>query len=380
MFILEDPYVSDLLLKTLEDKKYPVLENDFIKEYKDFNLNLIPKNEALASFLDTPVYTNSENSINWILENFKDADISKLIKVSKNKFDFRCAIKSIYPDFYFKKISANNIENLSFDGKAFIIKPSVGFLSLGVYKVRNEAEWENVKEKIKRETKNTESFFPKSVVDSSDFIVEEIIKGEEFAVDAYFNKEGNPVILNILKHPFLDENDVSDRGYITSKKIIQENLKIFEEALRKIGTALNIKNFPLHIELIKTKGGKVIPVEINPARFAGWCTTDLGYFAYGINVYEYYFENKKPDWNNILKDINDEIFYFAIAEKPASIDGSKVKFDYEKLSENLTNILELRKINFCDKPVFAILFGKTEKMDEINTILRLNMKNFISPC
>ena len=176
-------------------------------------------------------------------------------------------------------------------GKPFIIKPAVGFLSLGVHKVRNKEEWEKVKKDIKAEIFEISKLFPKSVLNISKFILEEIIVGEEFALDVYYNSNKEPVILNILKHPFLDGDDVSDRAYITSRTVIEENLGCFEKVLAKAGKTfelnfLNIENFPMHIELIKKQDGEVIPVEINPMRFAGWCTTDLAYFSFGINVYE----------------------------------------------------------------------------------------------
>ncbi len=36
-------------------------------------------------------------------------------------------------------------------------------------------------------------------------------------------------------------------------------------------------------------------------RFAGLCVTDLAYFAWGTNNYKMFFEQKAPDWNQILK-------------------------------------------------------------------------------
>ena len=220
--------------------------------------------------------------------------------------------------------------------------------------------------------------FPESVLNSSKFIIEEVIEGEEYAVDAYYNDNGEPVIMNIFKHPFVSEDDVSDRAYISSKEIIEENLELFKKVLYETGNKIGFKNFPVHIELIKRSNNEVIPVEINPMRFAGWCTTDLAYFAYGINIYEYFAYNKKPDWKQILKDKKDKIFYFAMAEVPSGVDKTKIKFDYEKLKTCFSKILDYRKIDFLNKPMFAVIFGETQNEAEINKILELNMKDFIS--
>ena len=49
--------------------------------------------------------------------------------------------------------------------------------------------------------------------------------GEEFAVDAYFNNLGNPVVLNIFQLHFNSENDVKDILYSTNKLIYDKYLK-----------------------------------------------------------------------------------------------------------------------------------------------------------
>ncbi len=392
MFILDEPYVSSLLLETVLKNGYEILENDFMKaEAATYNcngfcgkFNFVSKKEALDVIENGKIYTNSENSINFIMENCPNSNFAKVISLCKDKFQFREALKPLYPDFFFEEISVEELDKIKFGnvGKPFIIKPAVGFLSLGVHKVRSKEEWERVKTEIRAEISEISKLFPKSVLNISKFIIEEIIEGEEFAIDVSYHSANEPVILNILKHPFLDGDDVSDRAYVTSAAIVKENITVFSGVLSNIGKAfvqnsLNVKNFPMHIELIKRKDGKIIPVEINPARFAGWCTTDLAYFAYGVNVYEYFENGKKPDWELISDKAGDKIFYFAIAERPKELQTGNFKFDYEALYQNFSNILEKREINYTEKPVYAILFGSTNNTGELNKILKLDMKSFV---
>lgn len=372
MFILENPYISNLMLETLEKNQFEVLENSVAKNFKDkYNLNLVNKNCE-------KIYSNSENSIDWVLNNCKNSNIARLISLCKNKFEFRKALKSVYPNFFFTEISLENLDKIDISNfpEQFIIKPSVGFLSMGVHKVSSHSQWQSIVEQLKSETETFVKHFPDTVLSSSGFIVEEIIQGDEFAVDAYYDENGKPVILNIFQHPFVSENDVSDRAYISSKEIIENNLNCFENVLSDIGNTLDMKNFPIHIELIK--GKDIIPVEINPMRFAGWCTTDLAYYAYGINIYECFNNNLKPDWNKVLNGKDGKIYYFAMAETPQNIEKNKIYFDYEKLKRSFSKILDFRKINYLEKPLFAVIFGETKNMDEINKILQLEMNNFIS--
>lgn len=346
MFILEAPYISDLMLKTLEKNQFEVLSNEIAQDYSsEYKLNLIENSTAKNCL---KVYSNSENSINWVLNNFQNTDLARLINICKNKFEFRKGIKSIYPNFFFKEITLDelNIIDISDFPEQFIIKPTVGFLSMGVHKVSSHAEWKSTVNSINNEVEMFAKNFPKEVLSSSSFIVEEIIQGEEFAIDAYFDKNGIPVILNIFQHPFVSEDDVSDRAYISSGKVIKENLATFEKMLGEIGKTLDIKNFPMHIEVIKTDDSTIVPVEINPMRFAGWCTTDLAYYAYGINIYEYFNNDLKPDWDKILADKQDKIYYFAMAETPVGIDKSSIKFDYPALEKFFYKVLDFRKIDY----------------------------------
>lgn len=365
MFILENPYVSKLMLETMEKNRFEVLDNSVARKF-DYNLNLV-KGSC------DKIYSNSENSIDWVLKNFPNSDITRLINICKNKYEFRKALKDVFPKFFFDEITDLENADISNFPEEFIIKPSVGFLSMGVHKVSSHSQWNNVVEQLKSEVREFASNFPEAVLSSSSFIVEEILKGDEFAVDAYYDKDGKPVILNIFQHPFVSEDDVSDRAYITSKEIIEANQDEFQKVLENIGKALNMLNFPIHIELIK--GKEIVPVEINPMRFAGWCTTDAAYFAYGINIYEYFENNLKPDWSKIE---GGKIYYFAMAETPQNIDKSKIVFDYDALEKSFSKILDFRKINYLEKPLFAVIFGEAQDMNEINRILQLDMKDFIS--
>ena len=385
MFIIEEPYVSDLMLKTLEKNKFEVLDNEFVRNYTNkYDLNLIDEKTALKKYSGSKnglkIYSNSENSIDWVIKNFPDSNISDAIKIFKNKYEFRKLISSIYPGFFFCEYSLEELSNIDTTKikKPFIIKPSVGFLSLGVYKVETDSDWKKVLKNLQQEAKSYSKIFPSNVVNSSGYIIEEIIKGKEYAVDAYYTQQGIPVVLNIFQHPFADSDDVSDRLYLSSKNIIQNTMPKVKILLEKLGKLIDLKNFPMHIEIIEKENGEIVPVEINPMRFAGWCTTDLACFAYGINMYEYFHDQSEPDWEKIFSRKGNEYYYFAMAETPKDMkkDGS-CSFDYEKLKKCFSNILEFRKIDYLKKPLFAILFGQTQDNKEIDKILKLKTCDFV---
>lgn len=383
MIILDNPYVSPLLEDTVAKKSYPVLNNEMARSLSKFDMMNVLSDEAAVDLLkgekNPQLYSNSENAINWISTHLNFSELPQKIELFKNKAEFRRLLKEIYPDFYFFESGFDSLSTLDTEKIRFpvVLKPCVGFLSMGVYIIRDAEEWSDVIKNLRDDIEKFRGQFPPEVVDASSFIVEELINGEEFAIDAYFDKDGKPVILNIFKHPFSDETDVSDRVYFTSGEIIKSNHDRFESLLSQIGSLAQLRNFPLHME-VRVDGERVVPIEINPMRFAGWCVTDLAYFAYGIDVYEYYFEQKTPDWEKILKEKGSEFYYFTIAEVPVSVDKSMIReVDYDGFLKNISHPLEVRKIDYRRHPILAIVFAKTDDYSEMSNILKKDMRDFI---
>ena len=375
MIILNKPYVSDFLVETIDKNNFSVLDNEVARKY-------FPQ-ERLTKTKDAVVeklfYSNSENSIDWILENMADTELAEMIRISKDKALFREKLKSVYPNYFFKEVEVNELKNLDIKSLKFpfVLKPTVGFLSFGVYPIKNEEDWQKTLGRIDLDIENFKNIFPQSVVDTNKFLIEEMIDGEEYAIDGYFDENNEATILNIFLHPFFNDKDVSDRAYYTSKKIIEENLSEFKQVLDKVGKACNYKNFPFHLELRKNDKN-IIPIELNPIRMCGWCITDIAYYAWGINVYEYYFKQLKPDWEEILKNASSDYFYFTLGDIPSNINRSEIKeIDYDKYLKNIEKPLSIRKIDYSVNPLFAIVFGQTPNLDEIKNLLNLDMAQFV---
>jgi len=388
MFFLDKPYLSDFLKMTLKENNIPVVGTKILEELDLLEgTNIISEIKAIELAKKTknlPIYCTSENSIGWIAKNLDFCEIPNKIELFKDKIKFRKLIKPMFPDFYFKAINFEDFDDINYEDfiDEFIIKPSIGFMSMGVYRVTCKQEWDKAKASLKEEVKQSSGLYPLEVINVKEFIVEECIEGDEYAVDVYFNTLGEPVILNILEHIFFSDSDVGDRIYSTSKEIIEKNLEEFTSFMQKIGELSNMKNFPVHVELRRDKKGVLLPIEVNPVRFGGWCTTaDITYKAYGFNPYLYYYNQKKPDWKKILADKKDELYSIVVLDNSTGMATNKVKsFDYDKLLSKFEEVLELRKIDFYRYPVFGFLFTKTKKenMKELKYILSSDLKEFIS--
>ena len=387
MFLIDKPFVSDFLLQTIRKNNYPVVSSPVANEMLDDPaLKWIPEEEAariLAEDPLTPLYSNSENALAWIAEHRGESHFSQQAELFKDKAGFRELIREFYPAFFFKTIGLKEIQAIDPAGLnyPFVIKPSVGFFSIGVHVVRNKTEWDEAQRLLN--IRNLSSAYPKNVLDTSTFIMEEYITGEEYAVDCYFNSEGEVVILNILHHRFSSGEDTSDRVYTTSKTIIRENEEAFASFLQKLGRKTGLKNFPAHVELRINESGMIIPIEINPLRFGGWCTTaDLLGICLDYNSYEYYQQGLRPEWDRVFAGKEEQNFSIIVLNNSSTYQPEEIrKFDYELLAADFEKAHLVRKMDVAKYSVFGFVFAETSpgNEEELNRILVSDLHKYISP-
>lgn len=388
MFFIDKPYVSDFFKKTVRDNNIPVVDTDAARQLGLYEgTTLISQEEAIETAKrnsNLRVYTTSENAIGWLAKHFSFSNLPQKIGLFKDKYKFRQMTRTLYPDFFFKGVQVEDLSTLDLSGIPFpfIIKPSIGFFSMGVYRVSKPEEWSHTVDSIQTEIAQIKNLYPEEVLDTSSFIIEQAITGEEYAIDAYYNASGEPVILSILRHTFSSDSDVSDRVYTTSKEIVESNLDEFTSFVEKIGTLAGVKSFPVHIELRRDKDGTLLPIEVNPMRFGGWCSTaDMTFHAYGFNPYLLYYAHEKPDWNKALQDKDGKLFSMIVLDNSTGRKSDEiVSFNYKKLLSHFEKPLELRKIDYKQYPVFAFLFVETRKENfaELTYILNSDLTEFIS--
>jgi hypothetical protein len=385
MILIDNPYVSDFLINTIKENNFEIVSTKEARSLMhDDSLNWISEDDAKHKMLNRAnplIYTNSENALAWIFNNLKETPLPDQIKLFKDKFKFRELVKDIFPDFLFRKITIDEIQSLDIKTLKlpFVIKPSLGFFSIGVHIVRNMSDWYTAQKELNYD--NLKSIYPKEVMDASTFIIEEYITGEEFAIDAYFDANGEVVVLNILHHMFSSSTDVSDRVYSTSQSIIRTYKESVEAFLKPIGKKANLKNFPLHIEVRIDDKEVITPIEINPQRFGGWCTTgDLAWYAFEFNSYQYFLQNKKPNWDEIFKHTKNEIYSIVLLNNNSGLQPEEIShFDFDRLQQDLENILVIRKLDFNTYPAFGILFTETPEGNEkeLKDILNSDLRKYI---
>jgi hypothetical protein len=382
MIVLEEPYISEALLDFLEESQIPVLRNSFSDlVFPQHNqLNILNEKEFINQYhssSDQGLYTVSEYALDWVCQTLQDERLIMQISLLKDKVAFRKACNSMYRDLFFEMIPYADLFtfDLSEVRLPVILKPSIGFLSAGVYTIANQSDWEKALTDIQGNFLKLSATFPDTVVGDAQFILESYIHGQEFAIDLYF-LEKEPVIINIFEHPFVSGKDVSDRLYTTGKTLFDDYLTLFTEYITRLNQLLNLSNIPVHMEL-RVENGKIIPIEINPLRFAGLCLNELHTYITGKHPLSYYFLRVHPDYDNYWKGKENKTFCFTTIEKSEKTRNKNL--DIEKIKHEFSNVLELRKVENSKLNIYAFIFSEMDSSNqaEINRILHLDINYYL---
>ncbi len=385
MIILEKPYVSDFLQKTVVELKIPVLSTEFSKSLSFARqMNLMEPDAffaALKSSDNQLLYSNSENSTELLNRYAPELTVTKNVNYFKDKSKLREIFSKLNPDVWYKTFTYAELDKIDVSAlpKPFVIKPVRGFASIGIHSVHSDADWQTALAGIKKEVALMQNVFPDVVVSLNEFLIERYIEGTEIAIDAYFNDLGEPVILNILTHLFASKSDMSDRLYLTSAEIVRKYHDSILKYLEEIAKLSDLRNFPFHLEMRQEENGNFVPIEINPMRFMGFCVADVEYYFYGINPYEYYFHRKKPDWDAILATRKDRLYGMFGIDIPKHLDKSKIRFNFGKFIEHFSKPLHYVKLDYTRLPMAIYLFAEIPKsrFSEFEEILYSDLSEYI---
>ena len=380
MIILAGKIISDDLLRHLEETQQPVLDNEYARERgAGFKLNLVPSSEAKARILaGERLYTTNEDALTWVYENLKGSPLVEKADLMKDKAALRDKLAYLYPDFYYKVLSKEDLFALKPEDLKYplILKLNVGFGSLGVYTLFGPKDLADAKADIEANYEEWRTSYMEGVVGSS-FLLEELVEGTELAVDVYYDTVGAPVILNIYEHRFASARDVSDRLYCCGPSLMEKWYDKLTAYFAEVGKKLDIKDFPLHAEL-RTYKDTVIPIEFNPLRFAGISTNEVAVYAYGFWPPDVYLQQIKPDFAEIMKKAAGYVYSFIIIDKCGTHIPSE-QFDYDALVRYFQKVYSVRKINQPVPDDFAIILTATKEDDqkELEEVLTMDFTRFV---
>ncbi|MEG1492749.1 MAG: ATP-grasp domain-containing protein [Gordonibacter sp.] len=382
MIVLDEPYVSEPLIAWLVESQHAVLDNAMAQRIvgQGHALDLVDAAQAAERInAGERVYTNSENALAWIVENTANPSLTHAIALFKDKAAMRRALAALDPDLFFKTCSIDELFKLDFSRleTPFVLKPSVGFCSVGVYAVRDREDWERALADIRSNASSWHDRYPESVIGAGSFILEGYLDGTEYALDAYFDEQGQAHILNVLRHDFSSPEDTSDRMYVTSAAIVRENTPALTAWLDQVNALVGARNFPVHVE-VRVQDGRVRPIEFNPLRFAGLGGTDVSYYGYGYRTYEAFLTDQQPDFDAAFAGKDGKVYTMSLLNAPADATGDE-RFDYDALRARFTKVLELRPFEVRRTGTYGFLFLETDadSADELHYLQNTDLKEFL---
>ncbi|SFJ82505.1 ATP-grasp domain-containing protein [Halobacillus dabanensis] len=366
MLITDGKIVSPVLVQTALSNHIPIY---YLNDERPLNLKVNSK-----------MLTTSEDCLDLLEKNDSNHPNVRASKLVKNKAEFRKISSSLNEDFFYRLFSIEELLKVNKESIPYpvVIKPNKGYGSVGVYIVKEENDWVQAVQDLYCDILLAKNIYSDTVVDSDQIIIEEWIEGDEYALDCYFDNRGIPVILNILKRRFANDKDTSDRIYYTSSEIIKEVQGQALEYLQKLNEEITLKNYPFHIEVRRTRKG-IVPIEMNPLRFAGVGTTDVSYHAFNINASESYFLDAKPEWEPIINRPDQSLYGFFCAEIPNNISINLVEsINHTSLEKEFSEVLEYREIESTTDRTFAVIFFKARNIEEIDRLLQLDLSSYIN--
>lgn len=340
------------------------------------------------------VLTNSENAIEFILQHAPDTRLADQIRAVKDKALFRDRLDS--PGFWHRRTRLDKLAEMDPAGLQFplVMKPACGFFSLGVRVVKAESDWHNATDAEVDELRQASADqsqgggYPRGVLDTTEILLEQYIHGHEIAVDASYDATGEPTVLNIYRHEFPRagteaegrEQDLRDVLYYTSARTIVDLHDKVRSALSQIGERLGLAQFPVHVEFRETSDGTLVPIEVNPARFAGWGTADLGHFAFGFDAYGAFFTKRPPEWHQAADHAGDDHYAFVIGHVPEEMQAaSEIHVDWDRYRAVLGDVLEVRRVDAKRWGIFAITFVRVADAGRLQELCSFDPAAVLAP-
>ena len=146
MIILDEPYASVPLLDWMEASAHPVLANGFTEKLVagGRTLNLVDADECARRLeAGERIYTNSENALAWILDHVDNPTLTDAIRLFKDKAAMREKLAPLSPGLFHKTVDRAGLEavNVADLPLPVVLKPAVGFCSMGVYVIEEPEDW-----------------------------------------------------------------------------------------------------------------------------------------------------------------------------------------------------------------------------------------------
>ena len=294
----------------------------------------------------------------------------------KDKFRFREILRGIHPGYGYRLLTSEEIGTLTVDKKS-VIKPVRGCFGTAVRVVGPETDFPSLAPELDGEILKNSKVYPDSVLATNEFILEDFIGGEEYAVDMFYDSAGIPRIVNILHHPAPANSAYVHMLYNSSKEAFDA---VYEKAIQffvRLNELLRVTNFVMHSEL-RLWNGVLFPVEINTMRFGGMGLCNLVHFSFGINPFICFLKDEEPDWNSLWAGKEEKVYSYLIAYNGAGIRPDECRPRPDLLKQRFTTVLREQPFDHRLQLAFGVYFLEETK-ENVRNLLNLEFDDYFEP-
>jgi hypothetical protein len=213
--------------------------------------------------------------------------------------------------------------------------------------------------------------------DSNTQSIDDQFDDQEIAIDLYYDASNRPIILNILHHPASTHSDYFNLLYYTSYEVFDVIYDLALDFFQALGSQLPMQSLPLHAEFKLIKN-QLIPIEINPCRFAGFGCADLIYHAFGMNPYSYFFNGQSINWEKVWENHKNNYYGWVCGYTGTEFNKTIHEPDHASFKQRLgDDILHYEKINYHTYPVFAIAYVRKKDKNELLSLCDIEFNQCI---
>jgi hypothetical protein len=202
-------------------------------------------------------------------------------------------------------------------------------------------------------------------------------------VDASVDGGGRVAVLGLLEHVFQGPDDVSDRVYRCTAELVEAWRGPFAAALEGLAAALGLRDFSLHAELRVRPDGAILPIELNPLRFGGFCTTaELSAHAWGFDPYAAHLLGAPPDWERILPERAGRSFHLVVLDDTTGLPLEEAAaFDLGAVARSLPGVLAAEPVDRRVAPLFGFLVVETAAGEHaaVDRLQASDLREFVVP-
>jgi len=320
----------------------------------------------------------SEATLELVQSRIDDTAKKRAIGLLKDKYQFRNILKEIYPDYKFKTIEFEDIAQLSIK-KKMVIKPLKGCFGTAVKIVDENSDLNKISEEIKQEINRNAAVLSENVLTKNEFVVEDYIDGEEYAIDMFYDESGKPHIVSTYHHPMPRDESYLHMIYYSSREVFE---KLYDEAIKfyiALNKVLKLKNCVLHSEFRYNDKG-LFPIEINSMRFGGMGLGNMVFPTMGINPYQCFINGSTPSLKNLWQrpEHANSNYTFFIAYNGKNVNPERQKPNISKIRSEFSEIILEKLFDYKSQLAFGI-FCLKETPSNIEKLLEIDFDDFFEP-